>query len=81
MKFAKDLHRSASLDQVTKMEQYAKKLTRGKDMGTAFVSEGFYGYDAIALIPNSQTFKKYEGYVVYDIDNNKPMFVQEEKED
>jgi hypothetical protein len=79
MNFAKDLHRKGELNKVEAMEKLAKKLVRGKDMGTAFLTEAYLGYDCIGLIPNKPEFIKNEGYVLYDEDLNKAVFVKDEE--
>lgn len=76
MPYAKNLHRQGEigLDKVSEMERFSYQLTKGKDMGTAFVTEGYEGYDAYCIIPNTPAFKEDEGYVLYDEDLNKPVF-------
>lgn len=77
--YAKDLHRKGELAKVDEMERMATKLIRGKDMGSAFLTEAYLGADCFAIIPNKPEFSKYGGYVVYDEDANKPVFVADEE--
>jgi hypothetical protein len=79
MNLAHDLHRKGELNKVEAMETLANQLIKGKDMGAAYITEGYLGYDAFAIIPNRPEFTKYEGYVVYDLDSNKPRFVKGEE--
>lgn len=79
MNYAKDLHRKGELNKVEEMEKLANKLIKGKDMGAAFLTEAYLGYDCIGLIPNKPEFVKDEGYVLFDLDLNKAIFVREEE--
>ena len=80
MNYAKDLHRKGELLMVNDMEDKAEGLIAGKDMGTAFLTEAYKGYDCIALIANRPELTKYEGYVLYDLELNKPVFIQDNEE-
>jgi hypothetical protein len=79
MNFAKDLHRKNELNKVDAMETMGNKLIKGKDMGLAFITEGFYGFDTFVVIPNSPKYSKYEGYVIFDEELNQPRFIKEEE--
>jgi hypothetical protein len=78
--WAKDLHRKGELNKIEAMENYASEIIRGKDIGTAFITEGFYGYDGLALIPNRPAFSNYEGYIVFDEADQQPKFIRDEEE-
>jgi hypothetical protein len=80
MNFAKDLHRKGELNKVEAMEKLGKKLIKGKDMGLAFITEGFYGFDGLAVIPNKAEFMPYEGYILFDEELNAPKFFKEDYE-
>ena len=77
--YAQDLHRKGNLKAVAKMERLAKELTNGKDMGTAFLTNAYQGYDCIGLIANNQELTKYEGYVLFNELTNKAEFIQEQE--
>ena len=79
MNFAKDLHRKGELNKVNEMEKLAKTLIRGKDMGSAFLTEAYLGFDCIGIIPNKPEFVKDEGYVLYDEELNKAVFIKEDE--
>lgn len=75
--YASDLHKKGELKKVAKMEKLAKELVGKKDMGTAFLTNGFLGYDCVALIANKPSFTDWEGYIVYDNNQKKALFVYE----
>lgn len=85
MNYAADLHRKGELNKVEEMERLAKRFTRNKDMGIAFVTEGFYNEDSksyvdgFGLIANRPEYVQFEGYIAYDLDNNKPVFIQDKE--
>jgi hypothetical protein len=78
--YAKDLHRKGELNKVEEMEKLAKKMAKGKDMGTAFLTEAYFGSDCYALIANSPLYSRHEGYIVYDEDAGKPLFLLQDDE-
>jgi hypothetical protein len=80
MNFAKDLHRKGELEKVAEMEKLAKRMAKGKDMGTAFLTEAYFGSDCYALIANKPMYARHEGYVVYDEDEGKPVFLLQDDE-
>lgn len=80
MNYAKDLHRKGELNKVEAMEKEAKKIIGRKDMGAAFLTEAYKGYDCIGIIPNRPELVKYEGYVLFDEELNKPVFIQDTEE-
>lgn len=73
--FAKDLHRKGRLDHINEMEQLGKKLIGKNDMGLAYVTEGYEGYDAFCLIANRPELVKYEGFVVYNEKKQLPEYL------
>jgi hypothetical protein len=85
-KYAKDLHRKGELNKVEAMERLGKKLIKGKDMGLAFVTEGFYmgkeagDVDGFGVIANKAEYQKYSGVVVYNELLNKPEFWRDDEE-
>ncbi len=48
-------------------------------MGLAYVTEGFYGYDGLGLIPNNAKYSKDAGYIVFNEELNKPEFIRDEE--
>lgn len=56
LNFAKDLHKKGELDKIVAMEKLGKKLIKNKDMGLAFITEGYLGYDTFSVIPNSPIY-------------------------
>lgn len=80
MKYAKDLHRKGELKKVAAMEKEAKKIIGSKDMGAPFLTEAYKGYDCIGIIANRPQFTKNEGYVLFDEELNKPVFIQDKEE-
>jgi hypothetical protein len=79
MNFAKDLHRKGELNKVEAMEKMGKKLIKGKDMGLAFVTEGFFGLDGFGVIANKAEFIEYEGAVLFNNEANQPVFFSNEE--
>jgi hypothetical protein len=78
--FAKDMHRKGELSKLAKMSILAHEITLGKDMGQAFITEGYEDeYDMIQLIPNRPAYTNYEGYILYSETLNKPVFVKKEE--
>jgi hypothetical protein len=80
MNLARDLHRKGELDKIEAMSKLSEQIIGYKDMGSAYITEGYQGYDAFAIIPNRKEFVKYEGFVVFDLDSNKPVFIGDEEE-
>lgn len=80
MKYAKDLHRKGELKKVAAMEKEASAIILHKDMGAAFLTEAYQGFDCIAIIPNSPKYSEFEGYVLFDEELNKPVFIQDKEE-
>jgi hypothetical protein len=78
MRYAKNLHH-AQPDIVLNMMEKAESKTRGKALATAFISEGYKGADCVALIATSPRGLKYEGFIVYDLDKQAPIFIKEEE--
>lgn len=79
MNYAKDLYRKGEMNKIAEMEQLGNEIIKGKDMGLAFVTEGYEGYDALCVIPNRPAFSNYEGYIVFDEDQQKAVFLKEER--
>ena len=78
--FARDMHRKGHHEELVKMHEMAHKLTKGKDMGRIFVTEGYEDdYDMIHLIPNRPVYTKDEGYILYSETLEKPVFVKKEE--
>lgn len=75
--FASDLHRKGEVYKIEQMEIFAKSLVKGRDMGTAFVTEGYQGYDAFCLIANHPAWRSKEGFVVFNEDSNRPEFIKD----
>lgn len=65
-----------------KMEKLARKLTQSTKGGlaSAFITQGYYDADAFAIIVNSPKYVKQEGYVVYDEDQQKAVFIPDNEE-
>jgi hypothetical protein len=82
MNYANDLHRKGELNKVEAMEKLGKKLIKGKDMGTAFLTEAFYigngvYADGFAVIANQAKFSDDEGAILFNNETNKPVFVSD----
>jgi hypothetical protein len=73
--YGKDLHRKGELEKVEQMEELAADLIKGKDMGIPFITEGYEGFDAYCLVANKPEFVKNQGFVVWDNELNKPVFL------
>lgn len=78
--YGRDMHRKGQHEELVKMHELAHTLTKGKDMGRVFLTEGYEDdFDMIQLVPNKQAFTKYEGYVLYSETLNKPVFIKKEE--
>lgn len=79
MNFGKDLHRKGELNKVETMETLAKLMERNSKGGLtpAFLTEAYLGFDCFAMLPTSQQWEKYSGYVLYDEDTNKATFIKD----
>jgi hypothetical protein len=82
MRLGKNFQEKGQYDKVDYMRQLADKLTDGTNNGLAscYLTEGYKGFDAFAIIANRPHYTTKEGFVVYDLDNNKPIFIQEDEE-
>lgn len=80
-KFAADLHRKGELNKVDAMEKLAKRIERESrgGLGSAFLTEAYYGADCYAIIANKSDYRNKSGYVVYDEEQQKAVFIPDEE--
>lgn len=81
MNYAKDLHRKAFSEvMLSAMNSLADKIVlKNNDLGAAFITEGYEGFDCVAIISNTPESVRSEGYVLYDLDDNKAVFITDSK--
>jgi hypothetical protein len=64
------------------MENKAKTRCRGTNgnLAPALLTQGYKGADCYALIANTQAFVSQEGFILWDEDAQRAVFVQETEE-
>lgn len=76
--FASNLHQKGDLKKIEQMEKLAKKIeleSKGNLAG-AFLTNGVYNkYDVIAIIPNSKEYEDQSGYIFYDNEKGKAIYI------
>lgn len=81
MKYAKDLHRAEKGSQKIKiMEEKANAYMKQTHPGLAscYISSGYKGFDAYAIIAAVGEAVPYQGFVLYDEELEKAVFIKEE---
>lgn len=81
-KYANDLHRKGELSKVEAMEKLAKSIERKSKggLGAAFLTEAYKGYDCFAIIPNKAEYQNKSGYVLFDEEQGKAVFISDDEE-
>ncbi len=78
--FASDLYRKGELSKIEIMEQLQQKIEKQSNNGLAgaFLTNGVYDkYDCIAMIANSKEYENKQGYILYDNESDKAIFVND----
>lgn len=82
MNYASDLHRKGELNKIEEMQGLADQLeskTKGGLAG-AFLTEGYKGYDTIAMLANKKEYSDKEGFVLFDNEANKAIFIEDDED-
>ena len=79
--FANDLHRKGELNKINKMNKLADQIELDTNGGLAgaYLTNGFKGkFDVIGMIAQSPDYSVKEGYVFYDNEQDKAVFINDE---
>lgn len=82
MNYASDLHRKGELNKIEEMQGLADQLeskTKGGLAG-AYLTGGYKGYDAIAMLANKKEYSDKEGFVLFDNEASKAIFIEDDED-
>lgn len=82
MNYGKNLLRKGELVKIKAMEKLAKKIEREsrENLAAAFLTEAYYGFDCFAIIANDSRYQNKTGYVLFDEDKQKAVFIPDDEE-
>lgn len=77
-----DLHSKGELKKIKSMQRLSNKIVKEAygNLGSAYLTNGFYGVDCIAIIPNTKEYEHKSGNIVYDEVLKKAVFLLDERE-
>lgn len=77
--FASGLHEKGELSKIATMEQLQKRMEKESNNGLAgaFLTNGVYNFDVIAMLANKKEYENKQGYIFYDNDKNKAVFISD----